>query len=91
MSKSLIASLVIASVSIVAAPAFAGNAGQSHGACYDHVMDACASKTGNAYNACINSGMNACDKLHSGSGNNNQSNVNPNLRGGVQNSVRVRN
>ena len=51
---------------LTAAPGFAGNAGASLGACYNHVISACNANS-NHPEACATSGMDACDELHGAS------------------------
>ncbi len=68
-----IALAAAAIIAVTAPAAFAGNAGASLPACYDHVITAC-NKT-NHPQSCAKSGMDACDKLHSGNSSNNSGQI----------------
>jgi len=50
-------------ITVTAPAAFAGNAGASLPACYNHVINACNDT--NHPESCTESGMNACDEYHS--------------------------
>lgn len=90
MKTTLIAAVALATLTSATAPAFAGNAGSSLGNCYNHVIEACNKKSSAAAaRACAEKAMNACDTLHSGSNNNNQSQVSPAKRLKLRQNVMV--
>jgi len=66
LATPLIASAMLAGASAMSAQA--GNAGESLGDCYNHVLSSCY-PIGNQtqYEHCYQGGMNACDQQHSAS------------------------
>ena len=62
MNRTVFAALAAVALNTLAAPVMAGNAGESLGACYNHVISACNQT--NHPESCSNAGMDACDEYH---------------------------
>ncbi len=75
----VVAAAAAALIAVTVPAAFAGNAGASLPACYNHVIDAC-NKTSHPQ-SCAKNGMDACDKLHSGKSSSNSGVTGLRLRG----------